>query len=119
MSACARLPPNLISIILAFSWDLVGAEIHGHWFLVSSSRDVAVGPELHHANVFINTVGKLAHRVAAKAKIELEVSEWCEPRHIYHRVLDDFDPWSKDYLRWWEEKTKIDFESDGTFNRAA
>ena len=125
MSACARLPPNLVSITFGIEmWDAIGAEIHGHWVLVWLSRHVTPGPKLHRASILINTLGKLAHRIAAKAKIGLEVDGdnhkvRPEPSHIHHRVLDDLDPWSKDYLSWWEAKTKIDFEGDETINKAA
>ena len=123
MSACARLPPNLVSIIFsANTWEVMGAEIHGHWFLVTIFPDVTANLELHRASIFINTLAKLAHRVAAKATIGLSVAgakciERREPRYTHYRVLDDLEPWSKNFLSWWEAETKIDFNDRETFNK--
>ena len=120
--ACARLPPNLASINFDVSDStLFGTEIHGHWFLVESESGLVIDSTLHRKSVLINTLGKLAHRVAARAKIGLGgrcvVTD--EPMDSHYRVLDDIEPWSKKFMSWWEEKTKIDFEGDKTYNKAA
>ena len=126
MSACARLPPNLSSVnISLWGSDLLSREIHGHWFIVKScltwdpqNYDLELGQ-----STFIDTLAKLAHRVAAKAKIgskpTREDYEEEKSQSIQPLVLGDLDPWSKSFLIWWEEKSKIDFEGDGTFNKAA
>ena len=123
MSACARLPPNLASIrIRVHTWILTGAEIHGQWFVVNNHPAGRPDTGLGSVIIFVNTLGKLAHRIAAKAKIDLAFTEFGEVdelRNTRHRVLDDLDPWSKDWLSWWEQETKMDFESDETFNKAA
>ena len=123
MSAFARLPPNLASILIrVWTRNLTGAEIHGQWFLVNRYPAARPDTDLGSMIIFVNTLGKLAHRIAAKAKISLagtEYEEGDELRHTYHRVLDDLDPWSKDWLSWWEQETKIDLEGDETFNKAA
>ena len=125
MSACARLPPNLVSIQFnASNWNLMGAEIHGQWFIVKTCPRDTPGLDLRRAIISIDTLGKLAHRVAAKAKIGLAVRDlqfWevAEIEVIQVRVLDELEPWSKNWLSWWEEETKIDFEGGETFNKVA
>ncbi|KAM0804818.1 hypothetical protein BDR22DRAFT_817885 [Usnea florida] len=126
ISACARLPPCLNSVnISLWGYNLLSREIHGHWFIVKSCLtwdphyyDLELGQ-----STFIDTLAKLAHRVAAKAKIGSEPTredyEEEKSKSIQPLLLGDLDPWSKSFLSWWEEKTKIDFEGDETYNKAA
>ena len=126
MSACARLPPNLVSIQFSVSrYTLKGSESHGEWFIVKHSPLSTFCLELRCAVVSINALGKLAHRVAAKAKIGLaveildpETETKLRPCTISVRVLDDLEPWSKNWLDWWEEETKVNLEGDKAFNKA-
>ena len=121
MSACARVPPNLISIqFIILNWNMRTAKIHGQWFIIPAGNGGANVEMLDRAVVLVNTLGKMAHRVAAKAKISLGVDELeVEERNTHRRVLDNLDPWSKEYMSWWEEETKIDFDGGETFNKAA
>ena len=128
VSACARLPPNLVSIQFILShWNTMsGTQIHGQWFIIPKGFRRNPDELLDRTVMSVNTLGRLAHRLAAKAKIGLVVDgrevDWDGHKYTnspHYRVLDDLDPWSKDYLRWWEEETKIDFEGDETFNKTA
>ena len=125
MAACARLPPNLVSIQFGLSnFNLTAAAIHGHWFIVKSCPVWTSDTEVRSAVIAVNTLGKLAHRVAARAGIGLAVTRAqldgvAERDFIPGQVLNGLEPWNKDWLSWWEEKTKIDLEGDETFNKAA
>lgn len=60
-------------------------------------------------------LGKLARRCAARAKIDLlkeyeDFVDLAPAEGVRIRVLDDLEPWSKDWLEWWEEDTKIYFD---------
>ena len=126
--ACARLPPNLVSIQLVSDWNNVrGTKIDGQWFIIPTGFRVPSDEELDRAVIRVNTLGRLAHRLAAKAKIGLvvwgeDVASWDGLGYTHpprHRVLDDLEPWSKEYLSWWEKETKIDLERDGTSSKVA
>ena len=126
MSACARLPPNLVSIEFdVYSHNTMrGTKIYGQWAIISIGTAGTPVELLDRAVILVNTLGKLIRRVAAKAKIGLRVEgyiyeEGDEIRNTHRRVLDDTEPWSKDYLSWWEEERKTDFEGNEKFNKAA
>ena len=107
MACFALLPPNLKYIRFQI-WNCPSdvRKIGEEWFMCYSRSDWPVenyGP-------ILNLLGKMARRYAAKAKIGLcggssrrgsEDIEW-------FRVLDELEPWSDDWIEWWEEDRKFD-----------
>lgn len=112
VAAFARLPSNLISIRFNVNgWNVSGFETDGHWFILGRGRSTA-----DRAVALLDILGKRARRCAARAKIGLSgccndaeyIVEWGDE---VVGVLHDLEPWSENWLRWWEESTKIDMDN--------
>lgn len=123
---CNRLPSNLISIEFDLChWVSPIKESGEKWFI----RDWGHCFTRFTLYIdFLNTMGKRARRRAARAKIGLL---WCgedpdydpvcraQDRKQWLPVLDELEPWSKGWLDWWEEDTKVDLsEGEGASNKA-
>ena len=120
----ARLPPNLVSIRFdVWSWAASATNPGGEWFICNDSWY-----EVQPAIDLLDLLGKRARRFAARAKIglgrwydhprheaKIGLGRWYDhPRHDYPssgedwvRVLYELEPWSADWLKWWEEATKV------------
>ena len=63
----------------------------------------------------LEVLGNRARRHAARAKIGLAGWDY-DPKHVYPsgegwvRVLHDLEPWSEDWLKWWEEDARVDLD---------
>lgn len=114
-----RLPSNLISIQFSlYSANLSAFKTDGHWFIWDHGTLT-----VHRAARLLEMLGKRARRYAARAKIGL--SDCClDPKDIARMrehiaqgrdevvgVLHDLEPWSENWLGWWEESTKIDMDN--------
>lgn len=100
----ACLPPNLVSIYFdVWSWAACAMNLGGEWFVCDEAQP---------AIDLLDLLGKRARRFAARAKIGL-ASYYDHPKHDYPsgegwvRVLHELEPWSADWLKWWEEDTKV------------
>ena len=110
----ARLPPNLVSVQFEVTGlDLRSLEIGGQWFL----RERNGPPTIHHstsihATTILEVLGLQARRRAPRAKIGLLESQYlCNPgqeRGVMVGVLHDIEPWSRNWLEWWDGDTKIE-----------
>lgn len=104
----ARLPPNLVSIHFGVrSWAGCAMNLGGEWFVCDDSWY-----EVQPAIDLLDLLGKRARRFAARAKIGL--GSWYDHPKDFHasgegwvRVLHELEPWSADWLKWWEEATKV------------
>ena len=108
---CARLPPNIVSIYFdVCSLVDCAMEAGGKWF-IRGYRQQTIPPVID----VLDLLGKQIRRRAARAKIGLErryFSSNCDDTsgEEWVRVLQDVEPWSEDWLKWWEESTQV--ESD-------
>ena len=93
-------------------WELVDGAMGagGAWFIRLGSCYL---PQ-HQINM-LEVLGNRARRHAARAKIGL-AGWYDDPKHVYPsgegwiRVLHDLEPWSEDWLKWWEEDIKLDLD---------
>ena len=80
-------------------------------------------PRLNDMVEMLNVVGKNARRCAANAKIGLCEGfldrRFRDPEEKWVRVFDDVEPWSKDWLEWWEKYRKPDMISGEEANDTA
>ena len=100
VSACARLPPDLVSVAFNVrSWKTMGgAKIDEQWFIIPRGAVLSPVEVFDRAVILVNTLGKLIHRVAAKAEMglivnstEREDEKWDQLTNTHHRVLDDLE----------------------------
>lgn len=121
MAYCARLPPNLMSIRLSLSgepWDVMET---GEGRFMCCVEDAWPCPD--DMVEVRNLVGNCARRFAPKAKIGLREGFsdriFIYDRERWVRVLHEVEPWSKNWLEWWEEDRKSDMFSGEEANDMA
>lgn len=111
LRSCNRLPSNLSSIKfdVPIRKSLI-KEPGEKWFI----RDEGLAFSLFKLKIeCLNSIGKQARRRAPRAKIGFV--EGCvvpedrtQDGMQWFPVLDELEPWSKDWLESWEEDTKVD-----------
>lgn len=110
MAVCARLPPNLVSIrFKAWGYDVIGGAMGGSWFFRTRGW-----PSFRRTLTLLEILSARARRCAARAKIGLldyddRPYDILEGDTVYE-VFHELEPWSKSWLDWWEEATKIDLD---------
>ena len=70
---------------------------------------------LHRWITLLDALGKRAPKCEARAKVRLVgcdtvPSNVVHPGAINIGVLDELEPWSKDWREWWEDATKVDLD---------
>lgn len=107
IAAFADLPPNLVSMeFCPIGNATVVREIKGHWFTYCARFDRA-----QRLAEYVNAMAKCARRHAPRAMFSLYIRgrrSNVEPAaEEWIRVFDDLEPWSKNWLEWWEEENKL------------
>ncbi|KAF6223705.1 hypothetical protein HO133_000548 [Letharia lupina] len=113
VAVCARLPPNLVSVQFdILGQGLRGIKTGGQCFIYDDDYPTVY---VHRAITLVEILGKRARRCAAGVKVDLLDCEF-DPKHVVQEGgievswLIELEPWSKNWLGWWEEATKIDFD---------
>lgn len=112
---CNRLPSNLTSIKFDMHhWVSSVKEPGERWFVSDEGQRY---PRFKLDMECLNVLGKAARRRAPRAKIGLVegISDDFENARAWEYldekswlpVLDELEPWSKEWLEWWAEDTKI------------
>ena len=117
---CDRLPRNLVSINFNLrKWYVCGVERakgpDGEWFICDNYPAYPENLAMLRVEIeLLNIIGKRARRFAARAKIGLSCNVNNVPPNqddcVRVRVLDELEPWSEDWLEWWENDTKVDLD---------
>lgn len=115
---CARLPPKLVSIDFNVAGYLDVEDADGQWLIYTSGFY-----EVQRAATLVNRLGSCVRRCAPRAKMSLSDSKWNDGHSLYReqgvRVLDELEPWSDNWLEWWEDSTEIDLNGgEGASNVA-
>ncbi len=88
---------------------MTDTEISGPWIIYDFSN-----PIFHRTLPYLEILSARARRCAARAKfglVDYFDKPW-DPR-VGETVVEAFhelEPWSKSWLEWWEEDTKIDLD---------
>lgn len=108
---CARLPRNLVSIQFGVvDWTLRCVETGGQFFMLDNGS-----PRLHQTITLLEILGKRARRCANRANIGLHGC-FNGPEDVAREggeligVFNELEPWSANWLEWWEGATKFDLD---------
>ena len=128
MACCALLPPTLVSLqFYMCTWPWYGMKKGEEWFICWREEypQMPMPKDLVKVVELLNVLGGSARRCAPKAKIGLDIGSFYRVRERDAseekcvRALDEVEPWSKDWLDWWEEDRKFDKDSEEGANDIA
>ena len=82
--------------------------MNGAWF-IGDHTSTSLRPLIE----YLDSAARDIRRRAARAKISLQIPEGqikTVTEEEWIPVFDDIEPWSKNWLEWWEEENKLDLD---------